>query len=126
MRTARVACVSLNDSITIHDVELVGIGSDGQLFPWHDSNDAEQRRGGLPAFRAATSMVVSDVRVQRNDYALAPGAFAGELASSLRLAPFADSAIDQRVEFDRSDGLQCGWHGSRIETSRYSFVERVL
>ena len=72
------------------------------------SDDGEQRSGGLPALRAATGVVVSDIAGQLN-HDLVGGAFAVEVTAGEVGVPFGDAVVEERVE----GGRHVGWNGVR-------------
>lgn len=101
--TAVGAGVTLDDGGGVDDLELGGVGLDGDIVARNDTDDGEKGAGGLPALGAATGVVVGDVALQRdNDLvgrAAALESSAGEIGVSL-----GEAIVDERVNGGHCEG----------------------
>lgn len=61
------AGVALDDSGGIDDLQLGGIGLNGEVVARNNTDDGEEGASGLPALRATASVVVGNVAFQRNN-----------------------------------------------------------
>jgi hypothetical protein len=60
--TAILAGVTLNNCFLVDDVQFAGAGGNGEGRAGYDGYDAEDCARGFPAFGAAASVVVGDIR----------------------------------------------------------------
>ena len=78
-------------------MQLVAVGSYGDVVLWNDSNDREERALWLPAFLAAAGVVVRDVASEGN-FDLLGGAMAVELAAGEVGVALLDTVVDGGVD----------------------------
>lgn len=101
---AALAGVSLDSGGRVHDGQLLCVFGDGDGVAGNYSDDGKQRSGGLPALRAATGVIVSDIAGQLNHH-LVGGAFAVEVTAREVRVPFGDAVVEERME----GGRHVGW-----------------
>ena len=94
---ALFACVALDGCGRVDDVDFVGVGRHVDLVCGEDANNGEERTGWLPALRAATGVVVGDVRPEGH-LDLVVRAMTVQLAASLVRVAFLDAGIDRWVD----------------------------
>lgn len=80
MDTALPAGVSLDDSILVHDMELVPVGGHRKILSGDDANHREEGPCRLPALGAPACMVMGHVAFQ-SDCDLVLWAFAVQIAA---------------------------------------------
>src|SRR5712691_9609435 len=97
VHAATGACVSLDGCGRVDDLQLVRIRGHAELVPWHHCDLREQRAGRLPAFRAAASMVMSALALDRHDDLLV-GASAIQRAASEVWSRRLDAIVDRGMD----------------------------
>lgn len=61
VHAAVLAGVAEDHGRRVDDVEVGGVGDDGEVVDWDDGHDGEEGAGRFPAFGAAAGVVVEDV-----------------------------------------------------------------
>src|SRR5437667_5286658 len=97
VHAATGARVSLDGGGRVDDLELVRICGHAELVARHHRDLREQRAGRLPAFRAAASMVMSALALDRHDD-LPVGAFAIQRAASEAWRRGLDAVVDRGMD----------------------------
>jgi hypothetical protein len=97
MDAAVGAGVALDDGGGVDDLELGGVGLDGEVIAGDDTDDGEEGAGGLPAFRATAGVVVGDVALQGDDD-LVGGAAALESSTGEVGVTLGEAVVDERVD----------------------------
>src|SRR5262249_33122793 len=70
MDAASGASVALNRCRRIDDLKLVAVGCNADFVARNDSDNGEHRARGLPALRAAASVIMSGLGSYRNGYGI--------------------------------------------------------
>ena len=96
MDAAFLAGIALDGGRFVDDVEFIAVGSYRDGILGDHANDREESAFGLPAFRAATGVVVRDV-AGKGDFDLPGGAMAVELAALEVGIAFRDAVVDGGV-----------------------------
>jgi len=96
MDAAFLTGIALDGGRFVDDVEFIAVGSYRDGILGDHADDREEGTFGLPAFRAATGVVVCDV-AGKGDFDLPGGAMAVELAALEAGVAFRDAVIDGGV-----------------------------
>lgn len=97
MNPAINTSMALDDCGGIDDGKLRLVCLDAQVVTRNDTDNGEERSGGLPAFGAAAGMVVGDVALE-TDNDLVRGTAAVQSATGEIGVPFGDTVIDERMD----------------------------
>lgn len=100
MSAAFLAGVALNGGCLVENLELVCVGSHGEVLLGDYTNDGEESTGGLPALRTSAGVVVGDVALDGDcDFVLR--AETVEVSAGKIGVTFGDTVVNEGVEGDR-------------------------
>src|SRR5665213_19787 len=107
MSPATGACMTQDHGIFIHDLQLVAILQNAHFVGWRNCDNRENRTFWLPAFGAATGVIMRGLRGNLHDNGIS-GTVAGELAACKTfLARFSKALVDARVKRNRRSAAFC-------------------
>lgn len=115
MDAAFLASVALDGGRVVDDLKLRSIGGDGKRVSRYDADDAEEGPRWFPAFRAATCVIVGDVRGELNLDGRA-GATAVQLSTGEIGLALGQAIIDAGMK---------GWHVGQTMFCGGTNVQRI-